>query len=120
MSTRTASAMISLHQAATKAEVSYRQAHYWGQRGLIEVTDQYGNVGMPGSGHQAYVSARQTKVIRYMGLLVGIGIDPKNAARYAQEMVETRHKTVTAANGVKLIVHDPAESERRDDPAHPV
>jgi hypothetical protein len=119
-----ASAMIPLHNAASQAEVTYRQAHYWAQRGLVTVTDELGHEGLPGSGYPAFVSAREAKVLTYIGLLTGAGLELKRAAVCAREMHEHRRRTFTAENGVKVTLPhprpEPPRSEDRDAEDQPV
>jgi hypothetical protein len=113
MTAQQASAMIPLHNAASQAGVTYRQAHYWAQRGLVTVTDELGHEGLPGSGYPAFVSAREAKVLTYIGLLTGAGLELKRAAVCAREMHEHRRRTYTAENGVKVTLPAPV-SERSD------
>lgn len=103
--------MIALEQAATKADVTYRQADHWKRQKYVHVRyfDNDGNeVEDTGymSGFRAYLTTTEARVLTLMGRLVSAGIKPANAALYARRMVNDGANQCALDNGVTLTLKD--------------
>jgi DNA-binding transcriptional MerR regulator len=89
--------------------VTYRQLDFWSRKGYIKS-------GTSGSGIARSFSSVEKDIVRLMGRLVRAGFQPRVAAEYAREVVETPHLAGTAIvlsldDGIKLrILIEPSES----------